>query len=95
MRSLVAMIPAPWHSPLPHDAGESDPLHKETNRHDDYREDYCGLNYIRQCHVLHLRFIRGNSFDRTFGFTSYRATMACPNASRFPSGANTSSSRWP
>jgi hypothetical protein len=29
-------------------------LHKETNCHGDYREYYCGLNYIRQRQVLHL-----------------------------------------
>jgi hypothetical protein len=35
-------------------AGQSAPLHKETNCHDDYREYYYGLNYIRQRQVLHL-----------------------------------------
>ena len=35
-------------------AGQSAPLHKETNCHDDYRENYGGLNYIRKRHVLHL-----------------------------------------
>jgi len=33
---------------------QSAPLHKETNCHDDDREYYRGLNYIRQSHVLHL-----------------------------------------
>ena len=35
-------------------AGQSAPLHKETNCHDDYREYHCDLNYIRQRQVLHL-----------------------------------------
>ena len=35
-------------------AGQSAPLHKETNCQGDYREYHCDLNYIRQRQVLHL-----------------------------------------
>jgi len=37
-----------------HAADYSAPLHKKTNGDDDDRDQYCDLNYIRQCQVLHL-----------------------------------------
>jgi hypothetical protein len=58
------------HDVSPH--GQSASLHKETNRHNDDREYYCGLDYVRQRHVSTSLSYSGSSIRSDFGFFTRR-----------------------